>query len=62
MVVAPTRNACTAAVFHSGGSCGASVARRSGALGCQPSSPFMSGVTSIDVAKNWCGTAVSSGR
>ena len=46
---------------QSGGRCGESVSRRAGASASIPSSPRMSGVSTIDVAKNCCGTAVSSG-
>ena len=48
--------------YYEGGNCGARRAARSGALASQPTIPRRIGVASIEVAKNWCGTAVSSGR
>jgi len=41
--------------------CGAIVMRPAGASTSMPRRPRMSGVSTMDVAKNCCGTAVSSG-
>ena len=51
----------TATESHSGGRCGASMNRRAGASTSTPRRPRISGVNTMEVAKNCCGTAVSSG-
>src|SRR5439155_1090239 len=57
----PPGNRSTVTESHVGGRCGASRTRSAGTSASQPRSPRTSGVSSIEVAKNCCGTAVSSG-